>query len=417
MTIYVAPGAYTEDVVINISATLPAVSIIGMGDDNQSSKRVQLTGSVTVNGTDATFTNTIDTVILNNLLVNAKNTTTSAVTITGAGIRVTLKNGLFTNATIATVPLISLSSTGVLPSTVAQLVIDDCSLTMDSATASGHLISMTSGQLFTISYSDLTHKGTGSAINMAGGAFGSATQSAFNSNGAVMTIVQSAAGLTSLTNCLVAGKASTTVALITLGTNANLNLTDSTVQNLNTVEANNTSRYVYTTSATGNLIAAIRTNISNSSAATQVTPWQAAVPAASQLLYFGNIYSNQTATLVGNLPAQGGANWNAVRQFNTDTYTQQLQVIATSVTAIALTPTARGKTYILTGTTTQPFTTVGFGAADAGFFVMVHNGNASGGGDINITGATGTTIIHNRTATQNGGILYLYWTGAALVGY
>jgi hypothetical protein len=255
---------------------------------------------------------------------------------------------------------------------------------------------------------------------MTGGTFGSATNTQFNTTGAVLNLVFTSAGLTSLTNCLMAGKASTSVALITLGTNANLNLTNSTLQNLNTTEANNTSRYIYTTSATGNLIAAIRNNITNSASpasVTQITPFQAAVPAASQLLYFANIYTNQTGTLVGNLPAQGGLNWNAVRQFGSDLYTQQVQVLATSGTAIVLSPAVRGKTYILTGTTTQAFSTAGFGVADTGFFVMVHNGNATGGGDINITGATGTTIIHNRTATQNGGILYLYWTGAGLVGY
>jgi hypothetical protein len=106
-----------------------------------------------------------------------------------------------------------------------------------------------------------------------------------------------------------------------------------------------------------------------------------------------------------------------VRQFNTDTYTQQIQVIPTSVTPITLSPTARGKTFILTGTTTQPFTTTQLGLADTGFYVIVHNGNPSGGGDINMTGMTGTSIIHNRTALQNGGDVYLYWTGTGLVGY
>lgn len=93
------------------------------------------------------------------------------------------------------------------------------------------------------------------------------------------------------------------------------------------------------------------------------------------------------------------------------------QVVATSATPIALNASVRGRTYLLTGTTTQPFTTTGLTATDAGFAVIVHNGNATHGGDINITGATGTTIIHNRTATANGGVLYLYWTGAALIGY
>ena len=412
MTIYLAPGAYTEDVVINISATLPAVSILGMGDDDRESKRVQLTGSVTVNGTDVTFTNTIDTVVLNNLTLIAKNTTTSALTITGSGIRVYLKNGLFTNQTVATAPLISLSSTGVLPSTVAQLIIDDCSLTMDSATASGHLISMASGQLFNIGYSDLTHKGTGSAINMAGGAFGSANNSSFNSNGAVMALTSSAASLISLTNCLVSGKASPTVALITCGTNSNLNLTDCTIQNTNTTEANSTSRYVYLTA--GVLVSSIRNNYSSSAspAITLMQPYQSTTPASSILFYFSNIYTNASNTVRTILPT-----WAAVQQFSNDITPPTSVLRATSGTAITLSPTTRGNTYILTGTTTQAFTAVGLVASDVGYFVVVHNGNGVAGGDINLTGMTGTAIVHNRTATQNGGVLYLYWTGAALVGY
>jgi hypothetical protein len=92
-------------------------------------------------------------------------------------------------------------------------------------------------------------------------------------------------------------------------------------------------------------------------------------------------------------------------------------VIATSATAIALSPTIRGRTIILTGVVIQPFTTAQLGLADAGFFVIVHNGNASGGGDITMTGMGGTAIIHNRTGAQNGGDVYLVWTGAGLVGY
>jgi len=419
MTIYVGVGSYTEDVAINIApATLPSVSIIGMGDDTDDSKRVQLRGAITINGTDASLVNTVNTVVFNNLAVFAKDVSSSAITMSGRGYRVYLKNGLYTTPYTPAVPLIALSSTGPTSNSVVQLVIDNCSMSMTGG--AGHMISMTSGQLFEVQSTDMTHRGTGLAVNMSGGAFSVANQSAFTTTGAVFNIVQSAAGLTNVTSCLVSGRASPSVALITLGTNANLNLSESTVQNLNTTEANNTSRYVYTTSATGNFIAAIRNNITNSaSPATvqQITPWQAAVPAASQLLYFGNIYTNSTATLVGVLPAQGGANWNAVRQFNTDTYTQQIQVIATSGTAIALSPAVRGKTIILTGVVIQPFTTAQLGLADAGFFVIVHNGNASGGGDINMTGMTGTAIIHNRTALQNGGDVYLYWNGTGLVGY
>lgn len=420
MTIYVAPGEYNEDVVINLTLTLPAVAIIGMGDDTDDSKRVQIRGSVAIGGTFVGAINTINVVILNNLAVLAKNATTSAVSITGAGVRTYLKNGLYTTAFVATtIPLISLSSTGATANTINQLVIDNCSMSIGAATASANIINVASGQIFQILFSDITNLGTGLCINMAGGAFTEATQTRFNARNGVLNIVSSATALTSLTQCLVSGRASTSVALITLGTNANLNINDNTIQNLDTTtEVNNTSRYIYTTSATGNFIAAIRNNITNSrAAATQITPFQAAVPAASQLLYFGNIYTNSTATLVGNLPQQGGANWNAVRQFNTDTYTQQIQVVATSASAIVLTPTARGKTFILTGTTTQAFSTAGFGVADTGFFVIAHNGNATGGGDINLTGMTGTNIIHERKTAQNGGDVYLYWNGTGLVGY
>jgi hypothetical protein len=128
-------------------------------------------------------------------------------------------------------------------------------------------------------------------------------------------------------------------------------------------------------------------------------------------------------TPVAQTAAATGYQTSMLRWNNTTkemTYAPQvgsLQVVATSATAIALSPLAYGKTYILTGTTTQPFTTATFTTNDAGWFCIVHNGNAQGGGDINITGATGTTIIHNRTSTANGGNLYLVWNGTGLVGY
>ena len=94
-----------------------------------------------------------------------------------------------------------------------------------------------------------------------------------------------------------------------------------------------------------------------------------------------------------------------------------LQVVATSGTAINLLPTAYGKTFVLTGTTTQDFTTTSLTTNDVGWFCVVHNGNATNGGDINLTGMTGTAIIHEQTSTQNGGSVYLYWNGTGLVGY
>jgi hypothetical protein len=94
-----------------------------------------------------------------------------------------------------------------------------------------------------------------------------------------------------------------------------------------------------------------------------------------------------------------------------------LQVVATSGTAINLLPTLYGKTYVLTGTTTQAFTTTSLTINDAGWFCIVHNGNATNGGDVNMTGMTGTTIIHEQKASSNGGNVYLYWNGTTLTGY
>ena len=94
-----------------------------------------------------------------------------------------------------------------------------------------------------------------------------------------------------------------------------------------------------------------------------------------------------------------------------------IQVVATSGTAIALDPTLRGKTFILTGTTTQAFSTTALGANDTGFFVVAHNGNGVNGGDINLTGMTGTNIVHERTNQRNNGTAYLYWNGTSLIGY
>ena len=414
MTIYVAVGSYTEDVVVPISLTLPAVSIIGMADDTDDSKRVQIRGSVSISASNATLVNSVNTVILNNLAVFAKNASTSAVSVSGKGIRVYLKNGLYTNQfASATVPVVALSSTGVTATTVAQLVIDNTSLSMDSALSTGDCVTVSSGQLFEVKFSDLTNRGTGKAVGVAAGAFSTAANSSFISAGAVFSIVQSAATLTSVQNCLIQGVATSAVALITLGVNAYMSILDSQIQNTNATETNNTTRYIYTTSATGNLVSAVQNTVSALSAATQITPFQAAVPAATQLFFFGNVYANSTNTLVGNMPT----GFAASKQFSNDLTVPALSVVATSGTAIALSPTLWGRTYVLTGTTIQAFSTAGLGTANVGFFVIVHNGNASLGGDINITGASGTTIIHNRTATQNGGILYLYWTGAALVGY
>ena len=137
-------------------------------------------------------------------------------------------------------------------------------------------------------------------------------------------------------------------------------------------------------------------------------------PAQSNSCYINPVRSVQSSNAYQNSLMTYNATTAEVG-YATSAYS--LEVVATSGTAIALTPTLRGKTYVLTGTTTQSFTTTALGANDVAFFVVVHNGNATGGGDINLSGMTGTNIIHEQKSTQNGGSVYLYWTGTALVGY
>jgi hypothetical protein len=110
--------------------------------------------------------------------------------------------------------------------------------------------------------------------------------------------------------------------------------------------------------------------------------------------------------------------WNATtKEITNAPQVGSLQVIATSATAINLVPTAYGKTFVLTGTTTQNFTHTSLTANDVGWFCIVHNGNGLNGGDINLTGMTGTTIIHEQKPTFNAGTAYLYWNGTSLIGY
>ena len=98
-----------------------------------------------------------------------------------------------------------------------------------------------------------------------------------------------------------------------------------------------------------------------------------------------------------------------------------VQIVATSGSSINLEPTMRGNVLILTGTTTQSFTTTNFGAGDTNFYVVLRNGNAPGASPSNITisGATGNLTLYGGATTNStaGQSLYLTWNGTALVSY
>jgi hypothetical protein len=95
-------------------------------------------------------------------------------------------------------------------------------------------------------------------------------------------------------------------------------------------------------------------------------------------------------------------------------------VVVTAPITVALDPTFRGRTYIVTNaTTTITFTHADLSSNDVGFFIIVKNGNANTAGnqDITIVGPTGNTTVHEPTGSQNGGVIHVYWNGTALIAY
>jgi hypothetical protein len=90
----------------------------------------------------------------------------------------------------------------------------------------------------------------------------------------------------------------------------------------------------------------------------------------------------------------------------------------------ALIPTTANTQYILTSGVTQNFTTAGLGAGNAGAVWYLKSAQPSGGGGnditiqhngVAITGAT--SVLHQRTNTNNTSSQTLYWTGNNLVMY
>jgi hypothetical protein len=137
-----------------------------------------------------------------------------------------------------------------------------------------------------------------------------------------------------------------------------------------------------------------------------------------------------TNTSLGAIPAATNA---AVYQnqplfYNTTTGAINYIAAADDVTIIlaptSLQPVAsqRGQTYIVTSagaaivsfanTAGTPLT-----ANDAGWYLYIKNGNNTNGGDITLTGMSGNTVVHNQTATMNGGIVIVTWNGTAFIAY
>ena len=80
----------------------------------------------------------------------------------------------------------------------------------------------------------------------------------------------------------------------------------------------------------------------------------------------------------------------------------------------------KGTVYTYSGLSgTLTVSNANVGSNNAGFFVVVKN--ASSTGDITIATTpgllTGNTVVYRGSGSANGGVLYLYWTGTAWIGY
>jgi hypothetical protein len=89
-----------------------------------------------------------------------------------------------------------------------------------------------------------------------------------------------------------------------------------------------------------------------------------------------------------------------------------MSVVASGGT-INLTRDQKGKNIVLTGNSITAITTAGFAPGDAGFFVYVKNGGTQ---DITLNIVAPKTLF-GSTASQNAGIIWLYFDGTNLVGY
>jgi hypothetical protein len=139
-----------------------------------------------------------------------------------------------------------------------------------------------------------------------------------------------------------------------------------------------------------------------------------------------------TNTSLGTIPqaAATSAYLNQPLYYNTTTGAINYIASADDVTVqpcpATYSPIANNKstTFILTSTGASTFTLnnnagTPLTANDVGWYMYVKNGNGTNGGDITINGVlvSGNTVVHNQTATMNGGIVIVRWTGTAFVVY
>ena len=316
-TVFVAPGVYaSENISYNFSLTsgLASVSICGLADDSRASKHVRIVGETKFSGSSTSMTNTVYTVTLQGLQLIAANGSTSALTVSGVGIRANViscyvgTNAASTNNS----PVVSLAGSGITTSlNQLQLVMKNSQIVQGDAVSSGTCLNVSGGaRLFEVNDCDLTNSGVGTALTINGGSFGSATNTQFYSNGVrALSLLQ--AITTSADNGMYTFFGGSFSAKPTSGTNAiitvngmeqmsTLGMLNCSLMNRATTEPNNQPYIRAELSAAQLVLFAISSCsfTSSTSSVTSMTPFSSANPSTTLLYYFGNICSSANANAV-----------------------------------------------------------------------------------------------------------------------
>jgi hypothetical protein len=316
MTIYVAPGSYTENVNINI----PRVSIVGMSDASQSSKRVVFNANWTITATGPSAAS-IDVITLNQITIIGQNGA-PAINVTARGCRTLLKECLITSLDNSGNPTILMNGTTSPTGVLAEITFDNVSVTTGSNTnTSCDSVKVTSGRIFSIQSSDFSANSYGKALHiLSPGYMLNAAFSNFSANFANTQTAVHLAGANTLTipatfnTCGINAKPLTTTyptVYLASTSGAYFQFTNCSFYSANTSESP-VNAYIYQTGGasggrTNNAIVS-RCNFQSGSSAVALTPFQqnAANFPNNILLYFSDTFQTAGALTSAGVTLPGG---------------------------------------------------------------------------------------------------------------